>query len=218
VLGDSRCTVAMGPYTVTGSITSLKSDGVTIYDTARTEAGPTGGFSLVLFATNPVGVSMSLGPNGEHLDLPNGAPIVISGATGDYAVCNGVTVLSNYRRGNTLDQFDILVDGSSFTGGQGSPVVTPLGSNSGYFDYGVMTMTSGLNDGLSMEVKTYLVGQMTLQLPFPYALAVGDTYSLTAGCDRSMVTCRDRFSNLLNFRGEPYVPGLDKLIQVGRSG
>ena len=58
VLGDSRCTVAMGPYTVTGSITSLKSDGVTIYDTARTEAGPTGGFSLVLFATNQVSVSM----------------------------------------------------------------------------------------------------------------------------------------------------------------
>jgi hypothetical protein len=217
VLGDSRCGVAMGPYTVTGTIDSVAADGVTLFDAERTEAGPDGGLSMVFVQGNPTLCTTSGSP-GEHLDLPNGSPIVISGATGQYAVLNIVTTLSGYVRGNDYDEFDLLIDSSTFSGGQGSPVVTPLGSTSGYFDYGVMTMTSGANDGLSMEVKSYTVGQIVLQLPFPYAVAVGDSYSLTAGCDRSFTTCKDRFSNVLNFRGEPYVPGLDKVIQVGRQG
>ena len=38
--------------------------------------------------------------------------------------------------------------------------------------------------------------------------------ALLAGCDKSLATCRDRFDNLVNFRGEPYVPGLDKMVQM----
>ena len=217
VLGDTRCGVAMGPYTVTGTVDSIANDGVTIYDSARTEAGPDGGLNVTFINGSPTHCTTSGSP-GEHLDLPNGSPIVLSGATGAYAVFNTVTTLSGYIRGGTYDEFDILIDSSTFSGGQGSPVVTPLGATSGYFDYGLMTMTSGANIGLAMEVKSYVVGQITLQLPFPYAVAAGDTYSLTAGCDRSFSTCKGRFSNVLNFRGEPYLPGLDKLIQVGRSG
>jgi hypothetical protein len=33
-----------------------------------------------------------------------------------------------------------------------------------------------------------------------------------AGCDKRLDTCIDRFANLLNFRGEPYVPGADLLL------
>ena len=67
-----------------------------------------------------------------------------------------------------------------------------------------------------MEVKSYTVGQLVLVLPMPYTIAVGNTYSLIAGCDKTFPTCRDRFSNVLNFRGEPYLPGLDSIVQVGR--
>ena len=217
VLGDARCGVTIGPYTVTGTIDSVAADGVTLYDAARTEAGPDGGLSLQIIQGNPTHCTTSGSP-GEHLDLPNGSPIVISGATGDYAVLNTVTTLTGYVRGYDYDEFDILIDSSAFSGSYGSPIVTPLGGTSGYFDYGVMTMTSGANNGLAMEVKSYVVGQITLQLPFPYTVAAGDTYSLTAGCDRSFSTCKDRFNNVRNFRGEPYLPGFDKLIQVGRSG
>lgn len=212
VLGDARCKVALGPYTVTGDIDSVASDGVTLYDAARTEAGPTGGSAGGFINGNPTRFITT-----SNIEITNGSPIVISGCTGQYAVLNTVTVVSGHVQGFPNDEFDILFDTSSFSGSAGSPFVTPLGSNSGYFDYGVLTMTSGLNNGLSMEVKTYTVGQIVLQLPFPYAVAPGDTYSLTAGCDRSFATCKDRFNNVLNFRGEPYVPGLDKLIQVGRS-
>ena len=33
-----------------------------------------------------------------------------------------------------------------------------------------------------------------------------------AGCDKRLDTCSDRFANVLNFRGEPYVPGADLLL------
>lgn len=82
-----------------------------------------------------------------------------------------------------------------------------------YFEYGIITWTSGLNTGLSMEVKTYAVASVILQLVMPYAIQVGDTYSIVAGCDKKIETCRDKFDNVPNFRGEPYVPGVDALYK-----
>lgn len=89
-----------------------------------------------------------------------------------------------------------------------------LSQASGYFDYGLITFTSGANDGLSMEVKTYTTGDVTLVLPMPYAIEVGDGFSIHAGCDRTFETCVTRFNNALNFRGEPHLPGLDRMLQT----
>lgn len=84
----------------------------------------------------------------------------------------------------------------------------------GYFTFGTLTMTSGLNDGFKMEVKTHSTGgAFILQLPFPYALAVGDSYSLVPGCDLLPNTCRTKYSNYVNFRGEEYIPGQDALLR-----
>ena len=37
----------------------------------------------------------------------------------------------------------------------------------------------------------------------------GDTLKLTAGCDKTFKTCREKFGNGLNFRGFPHLPGSD---------
>ena len=87
-----------------------------------------------------------------------------------------------------------------------------LSADDGYYNYGLVTFTSGNNNGLSMEVKRNQAGEVELSLPMPYALAVSDNYTITAGCDKRFSTCVDVFSNALNFRGEPHVPGNDKLI------
>ncbi len=84
----------------------------------------------------------------------------------------------------------------------------------GYFSGGTMRFLSGENAGLSMEVKEFRVGELTFVLPFPYAIAVGDLYSLTAGCDKSFATCQAKFANAVNFRGEPHVPGLDRILET----
>jgi uncharacterized phage protein (TIGR02218 family) len=84
----------------------------------------------------------------------------------------------------------------------------------GYFSQGKITFTSGLNDGLSMEVKTYTPGSIMLVLPMPYDVAVGDSYSLQAGCDKTFATCRSLYNNAVNFRGEPHIPGTDALYKT----
>ncbi|MNL88249.1 hypothetical protein D3C87_2178470 [compost metagenome] len=36
---------------------------------------------------------------------------------------------------------------------------------------------------------------------------------LIEGCDKQLATCRDRFSNAANFRGEAHLPGNDLLTR-----
>ncbi len=83
-----------------------------------------------------------------------------------------------------------------------------------YFAYGVLTFTSGANNGLSMEIRDFIDGRFGMFLPMPYAVMVGDTYTAVAGCDKRFDTCVTRFNNALNFRGEPHVPGSDRVLQT----
>lgn len=85
---------------------------------------------------------------------------------------------------------------------------------SGYFAAGKMIFTSGANVGLSMEVKAFDNGVFTLALPMPYAVANGDGYTAQAGCDKNFATCVARFANAVNFRGEPHVPGIDRMLET----
>jgi uncharacterized phage protein (TIGR02218 family) len=44
-------------------------------------------------------------------------------------------------------------------------------------------------------------------------VAVGALVELIEGCDKIFATCRDRFANGENFRGEPHLPGADLLTR-----
>jgi uncharacterized phage protein (TIGR02218 family) len=46
----------------------------------------------------------------------------------------------------------------------------------------------------------------------PNNIAVGDAFNAIAGCDKTIGTCAGKFANAVNFRGEPYVPGMDKML------
>lgn len=80
-----------------------------------------------------------------------------------------------------------------------------------YFDYGLLTWTSGLNNGKSVEIKrfTNANGKFVPFLPFTYTPSTGDVFTVIAGCDGNFTTCSTKFSNVVNFRGEPHVPGSD---------
>lgn len=84
----------------------------------------------------------------------------------------------------------------------------------GYFSGGLITFTSGSNDGLSMEIKEFSGKQFTLVLPMPFAVSSGDSYSAVAGCDKSFDSCVNKFNNAINFHGEPHVPGSDKAFET----
>jgi len=84
----------------------------------------------------------------------------------------------------------------------------------GWFDGGLLTWSSGPNAGVALEVQYFDTdtGRITLYLPPGYAVAVGDSFLLSPGCDKRFGTCKAKFDNILNFRGEPYVPGIDALM------
>ena len=90
----------------------------------------------------------------------------------------------------------------------------------GWYDNGLATWTSGPNNGLQAHIRAHTAGGVfTFAQPMPFAIGVGDAYSLTVGCrKRAIEDCKTKFNNIANFRGEPYVVGMDKLIQIGRRG
>jgi uncharacterized phage protein (TIGR02218 family) len=54
---------------------------------------------------------------------------------------------------------------------------------------------------------------ITLAEPMPFPIAAGDAFTIVAGCDRRLESCRQKFANVLNFRGEPFIPGADAVLR-----
>lgn len=81
-----------------------------------------------------------------------------------------------------------------------------------YFVEGTVTFTSGDNDGYTQKCKVFTSGKVfTLSLPMPYAIQIGDTFSAVAGCQKRLAEDCTKFSNVVNFGGEPHLPGIDAL-------
>ena len=91
-------------------------------------------------------------------------------------------------------------------------ISTAMTQAAGYFSGGEIQWLTGANAGRRMEIKQFGNTQFTLVLPMPNNVAVGDAFNAIAGCDKTIGTCASRFSNAVNFRGEPYVPGMDKML------
>lgn len=81
------------------------------------------------------------------------------------------------------------------------------------FSGGLLTWDTGANAGLSMEVYSFDGTTCAMLLSMPFDIEDGDTFTITAGCDKTLATCRDRFSNVPNFRGEPHIPVTDDMIK-----
>jgi hypothetical protein len=78
----------------------------------------------------------------------------------------------------------------------------------GWFAFGGVIWRSGANAGTMVETRAWQAsgGVVTIMLPAPGAVAIGDECEIYAGCDLQPSTCVGRFNNINNYRGEPHVP------------
>jgi uncharacterized phage protein (TIGR02218 family) len=92
-------------------------------------------------------------------------------------------------------------------------IATPVGKNVFQFQGGTLEITNGLASGWKSAIHSVIASatgwEITITRPLPVTPATGDNVCLQVGCDKSFVTCRDRFANALNFRGQPTMPGDD---------
>lgn len=116
---------------------------------------------------------------------------------------------SLYDSGCTLNRSSFTVAGVvAGAGGTQTQFNTNLTQADGYFTLGVIAFNSGANTGLKRYVKSYLnaSGQVTLIQPLGVAATAGDAFTIYPGCDKSAATCLNKFNNIANYRGFPYVP------------
>lgn len=91
-----------------------------------------------------------------------------------------------------------------------------------WFTHGLLTFTSGAASGQRIEIKSHSksAGGVILEIWSRARLPLepGQTFAITAGCDKRIATCHSKFSNAVNFRGFPDMPGNDFLTAVRRPG
>lgn len=100
-----------------------------------------------------------------------------------------------------------------------------------WYRYGNVTWLTGANAGLSLEVQasffdpSYFPGNGDLSLIFsmPFDIAIGDTFTVYPGCDKTEAHCQRKFKNpddaddprgnFDNYGGYLYIPGTDLLLR-----
>lgn len=87
----------------------------------------------------------------------------------------------------------------------------------GWFSYGRIQWTSGANAGRQAEVLSHTlvegVAILTLLEAPVRPITETDAFTVRAGCDKSLATCRAKFANVTNYRGFPHIPGQDAVLR-----
>lgn len=208
-LGDAHCGFDLGPVTETGSVASAASRRTFTANAGLIGAGP----STTTYTASTIGFFPS-----SIVDSANGFVaaglaqfdnIEISGsAFNDFAVA---------ARKVIAGQIDVAY--KTLTRERAGNSVTLTVRVPGYYDEGLITFTSGLNNGLSMEIRAWNPNVLDLKLPMPFTIGVADTFTIIPGCNKLKTTCVKKFNNLLGpdgihggFRGEAEVPGQDQAL------
>ena len=83
-----------------------------------------------------------------------------------------------------------------------------------FWAQGSIRWLTGANAGIDTEVKSWtkIGASFILAIPTPFDIVATDTFTITAGCDKTQRTCIDKFNNNINHGGFPYIPGPDKVL------
>lgn len=199
------CKVALGPITVTGTITDVTSTSV-FRDSTRTEVPDWFGEGSIAFTTGanaglkPLEIKEYVGVNSKSITaITKAASAVVTVGAHTFVVGDVVA-------------FSGVVGMTQINGLTGT--VTAIGA---------ATITVNINSSVftayaSGGTAALLAGTITLHDAFHYPIAVGDAYTLIPGCRKRQQDCRDKWSNIVNFGGFSFVPTASTYSQVGGNG
>jgi len=145
---------------------------------------------------------------------------------------NGIDVNSKYLCKVDVTQYRQNAHVGSVTDGRtlgiamdSYPAITPpIGSvpyvTLSWYNDGILTFTSGVLSGQSFEIKTGQysspalgLAAIVLHLDILGALpSPGDTCTIEPGCNKTQFDCFNKYNNIANMRAEPFVPGMDQML------
>nr|WP_255478603.1 phage BR0599 family protein [Erythrobacter sp. THAF29] len=91
-------------------------------------------------------------------------------------------------------------------------------ANSAGLDFvdGRVRFLDGTQTGLVFHVVGVDRSWLVLDRSLVEGTPIGTKVEVREGCDHTFQTCRTRFANAVNFRGEPFLPGNDLLARYGK--
>lgn len=132
--------------------------------------------------------------------------------------------LGDTRCGVDLNHPAIKATGTavSISGDRGFVVTGLSGFTVGWFALGTLQWLTGTNTGRVAEVLSHAISganvKITLLEKPIRPIEVGNTFDIFTGCDKRLESCQAKFSNVVNFRGFPHIPGQDTIIRYAAKG
>ena len=137
---------------------------------------------------------------------------VLPGGAHGYGCANlndGV-ILANWQVSASVSQ--VLVDRRKIN----TTIPTASGYPDNWWKYGTLEWTSGDNEGLSYDIRKSEepFGTLWLDIATAYPIGVGNSFIVTAGCNRTVDHCVTKFDNIKNYKGGKWIPGPDVVYQT----
>ena len=195
---------------------------VTIYRATMSKygvvVGPTGGSLVSTRFVGEVGEVTDIGPTKCTVKVRDllyrlnlDCPQQLIQANCRWVLYSAGCTLSQAAFTRTGQSIGTLVDARTFTTEAHLSTISPAGT----FSQGVIKFTSGRNNGISYAAAVWTPGtgstpdQIQLDTPPLFDMTVGDTFSISEGCNHSVVSCQNLQGNvnaILNYGGTPFVP------------
>lgn len=186
-LGDTKCKVPILPDDV------ARSTAYAVGDFVRKKTGGTGwsNYSNVYYECTTAGTTSS-------------GAVTYTTTVGN-TTTDGTAVFTCRNAWLRYGVVATVVDTFTIT----ATITEPRGVDD-WFKWGVVIWRSGNSAGTQVECRGWVDSSntLTLMMPTTGAIQVGDEFEITPGCDKRASTCRTKFNNLPNFRGEPHIPGV----------
>lgn len=79
---------------------------------------------------------------------------------------------------------------------------------------GQLKFTTGANAGFTYPVRSFSGNTITLLRAAGLALAVGDAFEVTWGCNKTVDLCTNAFNNKARFGGFPFIPAAETAVPL----